>query len=334
MAENTHNFTKGRLTGKRSAELMNLFVDSICDENPSQRKCGIIDEVQSVQEEAVNSQAIDILAETTADGCIDPISELKDERHSTVSDIESGKESDENDSFDEKLDKFENFRGLGDETKKPGKRVKRCASSILNPVNNCKEKIPILSNGYSNPTGTPKIATENTCAFDSVSQIYAASYIDVQRINRYTPTHSFCDLLYTLFNDNGKRNAVYIKRNKLLHEYFRDETFMKKIAKNLVYINCECTFDYVFRKICDSNPFLSSLKQIRRCSDCGEIEEGKYLPYVPISVQTEVNSKLQSWVICSHLWFPGRNSDARIALSSSQYIGTSVASSYLISIIQ
>lgn len=74
-------------------------------------------------------------------------------------------------------------------------------------------------------------------------------------------THLLCALVYALHN-NGEQNIVYMKRNKLLLQYYSSDTFLtKKLSKNLIHIDCKCPFDYVFREICEDNPLLNSMRQ-------------------------------------------------------------------------
>lgn len=299
-------FTKGRLTGKRARELI-AFCDNYVDDfdNSEDDEANNVYTRKPEDSQANNNQFGSRNTESNAN--------MKAENRSNYSTsseyFDSNEEEDEyaSDSLDEKLNKYENFRGLADEITKPGKRIKRCASSILNPVKNCKANIPILSNGYTNPTGNPKVVTENTCAFDSVFQVFAASYIDVHHFDNIikdnAPTHLLCDMICTLFDNNSKQNSVYIKRNKLLLEYFTGKPFLEKITKNLISINCHCTFDYIFQKICKANPFLNSVKQIKQCVECDEIIEEKHLPYVPIKTNREdfKIADLQSMIPCMML---------------------------------
>lgn len=248
-------FTKGRLIGKRSEK----SIEDSCDEQSKS---------QSSIEEIFSDLSL-IQSSAEEDNVIE--------------------EKDGDDSFDDKLEKFENFRGLGDDPKKPAKKMKRSASSILNPLNIRKDAIPILSNGYSNPTGKPTIVTEHTCTFDSIFQIYAACYVDIENFDMIVESdlasNMFGDLIHTFFSDDGKRKAIYNKRNKVLYSYFNNKTFLKTISKDLIHIDCECTFDYIFRKICENNLFVNSLKQVKHCSTCNREQEVKHIPYIPINVK-------------------------------------------------
>lgn len=172
------------------------------------------------------------------------------------------------DEFDSKHDKYENFGGFNKDGNQKNKKLHRSKHSILEPKNIINKTIPILRNGFTSTTGRPLIVTEHTCAFDSIFNFYAVSFVDSElyATEIKESTDEFCMLVKLLFT--GKEKAILNERNKLLKKYYNDKSFVNKISPNIIQINCESTFHYTFNAICMQNNSINSITVRKVCETC------------------------------------------------------------------
>lgn len=114
----------------------------------------------------------------------------------------------------------ENWRGKNVELKETALNTRRGENSILNPSDFVsRQNVPILANGYT--TRAPVTITRQTCAFDSIAQIFAVLYVDNEEVRkRFEPDVSgFAYSLKLIFSD-GCNKKTYENRNSLLLRIF------------------------------------------------------------------------------------------------------------------
>lgn len=267
-------FTQGRLVGKNVEEVRKELFD--CDSE---------DELTSENFTLANKNLDDL----NVAGSIGINSE-DDFNDSTVieddeSQIESECSSDE-DSLDEKLDKFENFRGQNEDGKKAKKKIKRCHNTILEPLKQYNREVPIICNGWTSAKKNRTIVTSKTCSFDSILNFFATCYIDMQKFSEQIETagDTFSTFIRLLFN--GKDKQICDARNDILYTYYQGTNNITEINKKpkIITIDCETSFDHLFSKICQENEIFSSVTETKYCYYCKNIKQKTFKRFIPMDL--------------------------------------------------
>lgn len=192
------------------------------------------------------------------------------------------------DEFDSKHNKFENFGGLNEDGPVKPRKLNRCQTSILNPVQGVNQPIHILKNGHTSTNGRPVVVTVATCAFDAILNFYVVSYADSAPFKELVddsedmPT-SICQLIKLHYCE--KEPKLYNTRNEFLQQYYDEEHFVKKISQLQIEINCQSTLDYTFTKMCQNDEFLHSVKQIEVCQKCDTTYTVEFTKYIPVNMK-------------------------------------------------
>lgn len=282
-------FTKGRLIGKRvNAVRAELFDDQSqdekfensellaksesCDEfqeksSKSSEKslvCASLDE-QSHENEQLKFENMEIVSEKLSEGSNDEVD----------TDADNNAQIDE---FDSKHNKFENFGGQNEDWPRRPKKINRCQSSILNPMQGVNRSVSILKNGHTSTTGRPVVVTKRTCAFDSVFNFYVVAYADVPGFKEMIDNQKseICNLIKMMFN--AKDNKIYNFRNNLLQNFYQDDMFKTKISDRQLEIDCNSTIDYIFGSFCEQDDIFYSIRINKVCNKC------EFIRYVQCSV--------------------------------------------------
>lgn len=196
-------------------------------------------------------------------------------------------ESSSDDEFDFKLNKHENFGGFNEDIPKEPRKLKRCQTSVLNPIKMNCQLLPLVKNGHISTMTTftstktkKKIVTVNTCAFDAYFQFFACCYVDLPTFQREVTFGSIevGDPLANLISDffTTKLKDFYNQRNDVLFNYYTPDI----VTKKLLHVDCATTPSFVFERMCEENRLLCSYKIEYKCESCDLCAQTQFSNYV------------------------------------------------------
>lgn len=146
-------------------------------------------------------------------------------------------------------------------------------------------KIPIIKNGGNLSIkavkfGKTKYSFTNTCAFDSILQLFIAAYLDKDKVKDLINNECnniffklICDMVHF-----GVRKLSYRLRAEILINIFSGNT----LPNNCILIDCQVTIGFLCNKLFAKYP---TFREVSRCSKlCAE--RLKVLPIVNIEIDT------------------------------------------------
>lgn len=161
-------------------------------------------------------------------------------------------------------------------------KTRRAVNSILNPHDPeyFYSDIILLSNGYE----SPKIYTENTCAFDSIYPIFCAAVLDYAEIKQQFMSYGvFSSFVQKILEKPKSLTKLYNFRNEILcrifssDEYEKNGNLKKPSSNQKLFINC---FTGLASFFCKLN--VPSYVEFDRCVSCGSIRKSSY-PLIPLN---------------------------------------------------
>jgi len=175
----------------------------------------------------------------------------------------------------------EDWRGLAitQETQPKGRYLQgKCIENEFLLEKNI-QKIPIIKNGgnvniKAVTFGKKKYFFTNTCAFDSILQLFIAAYFDKDNIKELINTESN-NIFFKLVNDmvsHGVRKTSYRLRAEILKQIFSSNI----LPNNCILIDCQVTIGYLCGKLFAQYP---TFREISRCANCCT-ERLKVLPLI------------------------------------------------------
>jgi hypothetical protein len=107
--------------------------------------------------------------------------------------------------------------------------------------------IPLLQNGSKTRSGIKDLILTNTCAFDAVTQVFAAASADGFAVSTTVfsnSTNNFCNFLKGMLDDKMTKLDLYKNRARILENYFA-----KQKLKTTTEVTCHCSATYIFERI-------------------------------------------------------------------------------------
>jgi len=146
-------------------------------------------------------------------------------------------------------------------------------------------KMPIIKNGgnvniKAVTFGKKKYSFTNTCAFDSILQLFIAAYFDKNNIKNFI-NNELNNIFFKLICDmvsHGVRTLSYRLRAEVLMKIFSNST----LPNNSILIDCQVTVGYLCNKLFIEYP---TFREISKCSSCCK-ERLKILPLVNVEFNT------------------------------------------------
>lgn len=147
------------------------------------------------------------------------------------------------------------------------------------------EKMPIIKNGSNMSLkfiiiGSHKYSFTNTCAFDSVLQLFISAYFDKKYIKDFILKENndmFFKLILNIVT-NGIKVSTYKLRALILREIFENST----LHNDCISINCEVTVAFLCKRLFKKYP---SFREISVCN-CGCAQRKKDLPIVQVDLES------------------------------------------------
>lgn len=179
------------------------------------------------------------------------------------------------------LNEIENWRGLAKSTSK-SRYLRGTFKDKEFILHEKLSKVPILSNGnslYLKPINIKgrKITLANTCAFDSIFQLFLSAVYDSKAFSTICDKLAKQNLFFQMIRNTsvkGISKQTYSLRATLLQEIFPIETG----PHNCAFINCEVTAAYLCAKLFSTTP---SLQETSSC-DHGCQSRIKHFPTLQI----------------------------------------------------
>lgn len=135
--------------------------------------------------------------------------------------------------------------------------------------------------------GKEKYSLMNTCAFDSILQLFFAAYFDIEIIRDLIFTETdfkFFELIKEI-TSNGIKKSSYRLRAIILKEIFPS----KMLPNNCILINCEVSIGFLCRKLFQRYP---SFEEVSRCTN-GCPERVKALPLIQVKFSVLLENNVQ-----------------------------------------
>lgn len=160
----------------------------------------------------------------------------------------------------------------------------RCSLSILDPMIQFYNEIPVLLNGSNNLKEKKKlIEIINTCPFDSITSIYACLYFEYAHYRKLFDSinsSNFCALIQSLYQQKRFYAASEEIRYKIFKNVFiNTEGYID--SENFLLIDAKTTLSFMISCICSSNNELASKKETSKCLSCGN-PDVLFSPYLQI----------------------------------------------------
>lgn len=162
-----------------------------------------------------------------------------------------------------------------------GKR--RSKYSMLNKSMPITKQIPKLSNRHRKKYNKRlTVETYNECSFDSLFQIYAALYMDYDRIKLQIDRiddSDFCNMIQQACKENRKSlanlNDLYIIRDTIMQNVVSNDLNTVRTESGLISIDCNSNIDYIIEHVLPQK--LCSYLRTKSCELCGaKIESNRY----------------------------------------------------------
>lgn len=143
---------------------------------------------------------------------------------------------------------------------------------MLNKTIQRAKEIPILSNGHRKYYGKQSsVLTYNTCAFDTIFQIFAAIFIDYEHIqNRFEENEEaeFYSMIAATFNyekkGSGLMTDLYERRFGILKRVYAEKII--STTSGLLTIDCNSNIAYTIEHAMPQSFF--SYSRVKHCNSC------------------------------------------------------------------
>jgi len=163
----------------------------------------------------------------------------------------------------------ENWRGLATTKEKKTRSKYLQKDNIENQflLNDKIMKIPIMKNGGNITMQSVKLDNKrfsftNTCAFDSILQLFIAAYFDKDEIKNFillNNLHIFFQLIVNIAT-HGIRKHSYRLRGQILNDIFTGTS----LPNNCILIDCTVNIGYLCSKLFTKHPPFS---EVSKCSN-------------------------------------------------------------------
>jgi len=152
--------------------------------------------------------------------------------------------------------------------------------------------MPIITNGgnisiKAAKLGHNKISLTNTCAFDSILQLFIAAYFDKNEIKNFISSQE-SNTFFKLVLDitHGIRQQSYKLRAQILKEIFAN----KILSNTCILIDCTVNVGSLCNKLFAKGPFF---KEISKCNnDC--LEREKVFPLLHANIKCLIQQDYES----------------------------------------
>lgn len=136
--------------------------------------------------------------------------------------------------------------------------------------------------------GKEKYSLTNTCAFDSILQLFIAAYFDTESIRDFISTDNeidfkFFELIKEVTSYDIKKSS-YRLRAIILKEIFT----RKMLPNNCILINCEVSIGFLCRKLFQRYP---SFEEVSKCTR-GCPERVKALPLIQVKLSALLENNI------------------------------------------
>lgn len=163
----------------------------------------------------------------------------------------------------------ENWRGKNIDVNLKPHHYNRCRNTILEPSQSVmKCRILMHASLVSQKNISSQKLLHNTCAFDSIFQIYATCYLDCQAFKKYVHLflneNDFFQLVEKFCNWDEMNNMIKNRLDLLYNVFESKVTLSRKIAE----LDCWMSVIDMFIALCDKNEALYSIKEKKRCQSC------------------------------------------------------------------
>lgn len=153
-------------------------------------------------------------------------------------------------------------------------------------IENSIRKVPIIKNGGNIiikevAFGNKKYSFTNTCAFDSILQLFVTAYFDKNGIKELIDRELINNIFFKLVADmtsHAVRKVSYRLRAQILKEIFSSSIQ----RGNCILIDCQVTIGFLCNKLFADYP---TFREVSRCSN-GCSERIKMLPSVNVQLNT------------------------------------------------
>lgn len=122
-----------------------------------------------------------------------------------------------------------------------------------------------------------------TCAFDTIFQIFAACFCDVESFAEKVrhDTSEFSKLLQNIF---VPKHDILKDRTKLLLKLFPEKSI--EFRRNVTAFDCQMSINEMFMKLALEHPILQSSSTLKKCTSCSYVSENAGKSFV----STNLNS--------------------------------------------
>lgn len=195
----------------------------------------------------------------------------------------------------------ENWKNKNEDIKPPVqqfKRVKRGRNSILNPTDSLlnHSDIPLLSNGnIVKEKGL--ISASNTCAFDSLFQVFAAQFsCDPTFADKVQKDDSvFSNFIKDVFSGEKSNYDIYSKRAEILFGLTPEKNI--KNCTDRLSIDAENSVNAVLMGICEQSPLFNSMKTELICENCHSVVSCAYSTFLRTAINNVALPDIQSSIL-------------------------------------